>query len=163
MTSTAKNQNHSLIEVSHDNIQAIEIFAQLHCDTFRAIQQQEWSTSDIHSLLLSRHTHAYLYCDGDNPIGFCVLSIVDTEAEIITIGIAPTYQSKGHGTNFLKSTLAKLHLFKVKEVFLEVRQDNMKAIELYKSLNFKKTGIRSKYYQTLDRKKIDALTFKLEM
>lgn len=160
---TEASENRPLFEFTNDNEPAIELFAALHKATFRAIQQREWSNEEVKSLLTSPFVKAYLFQGQESAVGFAMIRQIDAEAEIITIGISPDHQSQGLGQTFLHQIISELRLLQVKKVFLEVREDNNKAIKLYKILNFKKTGKRSKYYQNLDGKHIDALTYKLEI
>ncbi len=153
----------SLFEVNATNTPAVQIFASLHHKAFQNIGQKSWSESEVTSLLSSESIHGFLLQENQVPYGFVMIRLVDIEAEVITLGLDPHYQQLGYGRFLLYETLKILRLFKVKKVFLEVREDNIKAIHLYKTFKFRKIGVRSKYYQTLDRKLIDALTFKLEI
>jgi ribosomal-protein-alanine N-acetyltransferase len=153
----------SLFDIDAANTPAVQIFASLHHKAFQNIRQKSWNENEVTSLLLSESMHGFLLQKNQEPLGFVMIRLVDIEAEIITLGLDPDYQQLGYSKTLLHETLEVLRLLKVKRVFLEVRKDNNKAIRLYKAFKFRKVGVRSKYYQTLDRKQIDALTFKLEI
>lgn len=68
----------------------------------------------------------------------------DAEYEILTIAVTPALQRHGWGRALLSAVLAGTEQG---TVFLEVRTDNSRAINLYKSCGFEKIGIRRKYYQ----------------
>lgn len=60
--------------------------------------------------------------------------------EIFEIAIDRNYHRMGYATKLLEQ------LPKDKDIFLEVREDNLSAIELYKKNGFKKIAIRKNYY-----------------
>jgi ribosomal-protein-alanine N-acetyltransferase len=157
------SSTYSFTEFRPENLTAVDIFALLHQQVFTEMGQSGWNTQDIISILNSKTMHAYLLHKKNDPIGFAMFQCVADEAEIITLGIAPNHQKKGRGQILLNQILSKLHLLKVKKLFLEVREDNTKAIKLYQVFNFQKTGTRSKYYRTQNGKLIDALTFELKI
>ena len=154
---------YSLVECRPENLAAVDIFAVLHQQTFLEMNQSGWQAPEILSLLKSKTMHAYLLQKESEPIGFAMLQCVADEAEIITLGLASKHQRRGQGQILLNQILSKLHLLKVKKIFLEVREDNIKAIKLYQAFNFQKIGTRSKYYETQDGILIDALTFELKI
>ena len=68
------------------------------------------------------------------------------EYEVLTIAVSPKVQSCGWG-RALFSTL--LEGTERGTVFLEVRADNERAINLYKSCGFEVVGVRPNYYQPI--------------
>lgn len=66
--------------------------------------------------------------------------IVEAEAELLSIAVAPEYRRQG---------IAKLLLAQLPDlpVFLEVRVSNEGAIQLYESQGFRITGRRKGYYK----------------
>lgn len=61
--------------------------------------------------------------------------------DIISIAVKETYRRAGVGGELLKSVLATKT-----ELFLEVRESNIKAISFYKKYGFEPVGVRKKYY-----------------
>ncbi len=80
-------------------------------------------------------------------IAYTEISIVLDEANIDIIAITPTYQGRGLGRFLLKESLKRLKEKGVKKVFLEVSNNNKKALGLYSKLGFKKLLERKGYYK----------------
>jgi [ribosomal protein S18]-alanine N-acetyltransferase len=71
---------------------------------------------------------------------------VEDEAHIVNLAVHPEHRSKGYGRRILCCLLDVMNKFSLSKAFLEVRESNMRAIALYKSLGFGVLGIRAKYY-----------------
>ncbi len=109
-----------------------------------------------HDNLLSSLEESYYLIDLNNPfayhyvieennyiIGF-ISSIYDGfSLEILNIVIDKHYQSKGYGIKLITYVLDEIM---PENVSLEVRESNVKAINLYKKLNFKEIRVRKNYY-----------------
>ncbi|MBW8190538.1 ribosomal protein S18-alanine N-acetyltransferase [Neiella marina] len=78
--------------------------------------------------------------------GYYVAEAIAGEASLHNIGIASAFQGQGFGKQLLQHMLAQCRLSSVSKVFLEVRDTNGKAINLYKSLGFQLDGVRKGYY-----------------
>jgi len=65
---------------------------------------------------------------------------------IVSIAVLPEFRRRGIATALMREAIGRLReLYKVKEVYLEVRVSNEPAIRLYEKLGFKKVR-RLKYY-----------------
>ncbi len=88
--------------------------------------------------------------DDDLLIGYAGISLLgrrgDAECEIHTIAVDPRYRGGGHGRALLAAMLAVADDNDA-EVFLEVRTDNDRAIDLYARNGFVRVGLRKAYYQ----------------
>jgi ribosomal-protein-alanine N-acetyltransferase len=105
----------------------------------------------------SQHSHVvldkYLKTDSilsirnDNKIiGFLIEQIVQIEAELIQIVIGDAFRSQGYATDAMLHWHAQLLTVGVQDVFLEVREDNQRAKELYDKLGYENIGRRKNYY-----------------
>ena len=70
---------------------------------------------------------------------------VDT-ADILNIVINPKYQKKGYGKSLFVYLIKGLKYRGIKDILLEVRKSNIKAIKFYLRLGFKKISVRKNYY-----------------
>jgi ribosomal-protein-alanine acetyltransferase len=65
---------------------------------------------------------------------------------ILTVDIAPAYRRKGVAQKLLQEIEAIFREKGIKECRLEVREDNVAALNLYQKLGYKKVGRLEKYY-----------------
>ena len=68
--------------------------------------------------------------------------IVCGESELLNVAVAPAFRRNG----IAQALIRQLFLFFPGDWFLEVRESNRVAIELYQSIGFKPVGRRSAYY-----------------
>ena len=92
--------------------------------------------------------------DGSSCVGFVVARGVLGEWELYKIAVHPAYRQKGYGIELLKA----LELRVEEKLFLEVRQSNSAAQQLYIKHCFKQIGVRKNYYKDGE----DALLFQKE-
>jgi ribosomal-protein-alanine N-acetyltransferase len=82
--------------------------------------------------------------------GFVVYRQTLDEAEIITIGVAPEARRTGIAAAMLGIIEGELKKNGVKNIFLEVAEDNRPARQLYSSNGYVEIGVRPKYYDGVD-------------
>ena len=70
-----------------------------------------------------------------------------TQADVLTIAVAREYWGRGIGSALLGALIAAAVERGCTEVFLEVREDNPRARDLYLRRGFEEIGIRRGYYQ----------------
>ncbi len=83
-------------------------------------------------------------------VGFVVgISSVDEQGmygRVFSIAVREAYQGLGIGTQLMKSVIDVFHRKKIKNIVLEVRRHNIRAIRFYQRLGFVVTGIEIGYY-----------------
>jgi [ribosomal protein S18]-alanine N-acetyltransferase len=79
-------------------------------------------------------------------IGYVSLRFVGRQGDVNTIAIAKDFQRKGFGNQLLAWLLMTAKDLGVRELFLDVRADNLAAIEMYKKAGFDRIDIRRNYY-----------------
>ncbi len=83
----------------------------------------------------------------ENEIACTVMfSRIFDEAELLSIVTKKDFRQKGLAENLLNTYIGKLAESEVKKIFLEVRESNLSAINLYSKLGFNKFYERKKYY-----------------
>ncbi|MEE2903097.1 MAG: ribosomal protein S18-alanine N-acetyltransferase [Myxococcota bacterium] len=106
-----------------------------------------WSESQLRDEIHGKHRLALVgFCDG-LLVGFCFVRVVDESAELLLIAIQPQVRRKGYASEIARQMEALLRCQGVREVFLEVRQSNEGAIQLYRELGYVQFGVRRKYYR----------------
>lgn len=79
-------------------------------------------------------------------IGYVGAWIILDEAHITTIAVDQQFQGYGFGSHLIEHLISEALNVGCKQMTLEVRVSNEKAIQLYKKHGFKEAGIRKKYY-----------------
>ena len=81
-------------------------------------------------------------------VGYVSLRFVTDEGDVVTIAVDTSVQKQGVGTLMMDwlETTAKVR--GVKNLFLEVRSDNIPAIAMYLARDFERIDLRRNYYDT---------------
>ncbi|MGV6802185.1 MAG: ribosomal protein S18-alanine N-acetyltransferase [bacterium] len=119
--------------------------ARLQAETF---PDAPWGQDWFAQSLKSSHLHSFLQFDGHERTGFAVISRVERDAEILTLGILPTFQGQGLGRALLSYLLTEMKRENIKQIFLEVAANNAAAQALYQGGGFLPVGHRPNYYKT---------------
>ena len=82
--------------------------------------------------------------------GFIVWRTVADEAEIISVGVAPDARRAGIAAAMLGIMENELKKNGIKNIFLEVAENNHPARQLYKNNGYNEIGVRPKYYDGID-------------
>lgn len=90
--------------------------------------------------------------------GYGLISIAANEAHILNICISKDLQGRGFGKKLLYKLLDVAEQSDVDSVFLEVRDSNTAAIQLYEQEGFNRIGLRKAYYPADDGHE-DAIVF----
>jgi ribosomal-protein-alanine acetyltransferase len=108
-----------------------------------------WSKSNMKSEILAPHTTYVVAEESNSLIGYAGLSKLasSTSCDIQTIAVSESHRGLGVGRKLMESLLAFARAQKAKEVFLEVREDNLTPQKLYSSLGFNAIDRRENYYQ----------------
>ena len=91
--------------------------------------------------------------------GYLLATIIDDEAEILSIGVTPDRQRQGVGKRLLQHFFNHGASWKMARVVLEVAEDNLSALGLYRDFGFAEFGRRKDYYEQ-GNQKIDAIMMK---
>lgn len=108
-----------------------------------------WSRNSFHTEITGNRYAYYLVCrlkDSRRVIGYGGIWTLFDEAHITTLAVHSLYRQAGVGT-FIITSLIKNALHEgARRVFLEVRDSNREARNLYEKLQFKVIGRRKNYY-----------------
>ena len=99
-------------------------------------------------------TNPYLkiitYVEKDKIIGFLLYSLIYDRIEIEQFEVITKERGKGIGEKLLNYLIEKYKDSDIKNITLEVKEDNIAAINLYKKYGFKKVSTREKYYDGIN-------------
>lgn len=79
-------------------------------------------------------------------VGYVCLWIVAQEAHVLNLAVHPQRRQRGIGGRLLRYVIDLSRESGVREITLEVRRSNYRAISLYRNLRFQPMGIRRRYY-----------------
>ncbi len=105
-----------------------------------------WNIEQIVSAFENGRYFAYGAFDKEVAVGFIGFSISLDTADIETICTVPEYRKRGIAKELFLKAQQFLKDNGVTKIFLEVRESNIPAINLYKANGFNKISIRKKYY-----------------
>lgn len=106
-----------------------------------------WSLESFRESMELEHT-IYLVAEEDgNIMGYCGMYRVFNEGEIVNVAVAEAYRRRQVASKLLEQLFIESSELKVDNFFLEVRESNKAAIQLYKKLGFTEAGIRKNFYE----------------
>ena len=85
--------------------------------------------------------------NGTTPLGYIVGRAVVDQGEILNLGVTLSARRRGIGTALVRRLLEDFGRRGVVSAFLEVRESNLPAQQLYESFGFAAVGRRPRYYQ----------------
>ena len=115
-------------------------------DIERRSYEFPWSHGVFRDCLLAGYQTIVLQ-RGNEVAGYGVLSVAAGEAHILNICVDPDYRSRGYGEKLLDEMLFRARAASVRQIFLEVRPSNERAIALYRKKGFYQVANRPAYYQ----------------
>jgi [ribosomal protein S18]-alanine N-acetyltransferase len=124
-----------------------DVLADIHSASFK----RGWSGAEFESLLVQDGTHPLIAFHRNAfgiraAAGFSLYRLVEDEAEILSIAVAPQYRRRGIGRLLLEESLRQLYRDGARTVHLEVEDSNLAAIALYRRLEFRESARREGYY-----------------
>lgn len=112
-------------------------------------QEGPWTLAMLTGDLKAAHTRYFAARDLTGLVlGYAGVALLGDVAEVVTIGVDPAAQRTGAGRALLG---ALLYEAEGREVFLEVRVDNVPAINLYEAEGFEKISVRKNYYRRVSK------------
>ena len=94
--------------------------------------------------------HAGYYCVASQQAGeieaYAIMSMAAQEAHILNIAVSLAKQQQGLGRTLLQHLLDIAHQQQTHSIFLEVRESNQIAQNLYEQQGFNALAVRQNYY-----------------
>ena len=92
-------------------------------------------------------------------VGMIVVWLIVDEAHVATLATHPAYRRQGIGRRLLAHALLHMIPDGARRSFLEVRESNLAAQEMYRKFGYEVTGRRRRYYRDNDE---DAILMNLD-
>lgn len=103
----------------------------------------EQMATDPRGMILVAESEARLLTE---IVGFIAMYRIDRESELWSIAVETGRRRQGVGRALLREACRRLSEAGVQRLFLEVRESNLPAVELYHSFGFELLGRRKDYY-----------------
>lgn len=132
-----------------------------HSDLDLVVQNETLTTAHpwskrIFADCLRAGYQCWVLASRDQLIGHGVMSVAIGESHLLNLCVHPDHQRAGHGRRLLRFLLERAARMEAEVCFLEVRQSNLPARALYKSMGFVPIGERRQYYPAAEGRE-DAL------
>ena len=138
----------------------IERLAEMQATCFH----EPWGAASIAKTLSLPGAFALILRDttpaGRISAGFVVIQVVMDQADLLTLGVVPGLRKRGYARRLLEGGLARAAGLGAKTVFLEVAEDNIPALALYRQAGFETMGRREGYYRDPEGRRIAAVTMR---
>jgi ribosomal-protein-alanine N-acetyltransferase len=143
------------VRVSIAGLEHSADIAVMHAQLF----DKSWARDDIARLLELPSCLALVAHPGSTSgaIGFLLAQKTPEEAEILSLGIARSWQRRGVGTLLVQRLIEMTMQSGAKRIFLDVGADNPAALALYGKLGFAHLARRKSYYSRPAGQREDAL------
>ncbi len=117
----------------------------------KCFESEAFTKHQIATLIAHPNSISLIAKDDHNIIGFIIGAIfIESEklaGHILTIDVYPSHQRMGIGSMLLQQ-IEKIFISKgVEMCYLEAREDNVAALNLYRKLGYKKVGSLKNYYK----------------
>ncbi|MBO5927696.1 MAG: ribosomal protein S18-alanine N-acetyltransferase [Clostridia bacterium] len=106
-----------------------------------------WNRGQLLSAFSSGRFVSFAVKKNDKIVSVITCSVSFEEADLEGIVTLKEHKNKGYAKALIEHLIAFLKEKKVEKLFLEVREGNLSAINLYKKVGFNQISIRKKYYQ----------------
>lgn len=106
-----------------------------------------WSAASLRDLVASSSAFGFVAEDAGVVVGYGLGRAVVDEGEVLNLAVAPSHRRRGIARALLALLLDRFDAHPVREVFLEVRESNLPALELYRRQGFVPVGRREGYYR----------------
>lgn len=128
--------------------------ARLHKKSFRI----GWAVSEFELLLANSNviSDGTFHQSSAGMIGFVLSRVAVDEGELLTIAVDPDRRNSKIGSGLLEGHIDSLRLAGVKNLFLEVAEDNIAGLKLYRKFGFETVGKRPNYYSSEGDHRINA-------
>lgn len=100
--------------------------------------------------LFNDYTNILLFKNDVEILGFIHYEIMYETVNILNIIVNPQHRRQNIASFLIDNMLSELNNKEIEHIMLEVKENNIAAINLYKKFNFEIINIRKKYYEGID-------------
>ncbi len=90
---------------------------------------------------------AFTVCrSGGEVVGYAIGVLEKDKGHLLNIAVSKAYQGRGLGKVLLSLVEEEMRKRGARMMYLEVRKDNIRAIEFYESQGYHVSGVKKEYY-----------------
>ena len=127
---------------------------------FDPLYGEAWSSAQLAATLTLPGSWARLAFSGTQAAGFSLSRAAGPEVELLLIAVSPVFRRQGVASRLLVRAQEDALARGASEMFLEVREDNHAARQLYETWRFREVGRRPDYYGGPDGGRRAAITMR---
>ena len=106
-----------------------------------------WSYRDVQDLICTEGGMCFTAISEGKVIAYVIGRLIAPEGEIYRVAVRPEMRQRGIGYRLLDYAVKTSKGQGLERLFLEVRSQNIPAINLYTAYGFKKIAVRKNYYK----------------
>jgi ribosomal-protein-alanine N-acetyltransferase len=148
------------------NAVTLRTMTQENLDAVMAIEQtaysHPWSRGNFMDSLNPLFDAQCLWLKGE-LLGYFLAMRGFTEMHLLNITLAPAHQAQGWGRMMLDALALISRHTGAQSLWLEVRQSNQRALQVYAHYGFKQVGVRKDYYPASHQQREHAVVMSLEL
>lgn len=122
-----------------------------------------WSRGNFVDSLAAGYWMQALCTAEDEWLGYLVAMSAPGELHLLNLTVAPVHQGLGHGRFLLDALCRRAREQGTAQLWLEVRESNSRALQLYLRYGFRVIGSRRGYYPAADGRREDATVMSLAL
>jgi ribosomal-protein-alanine N-acetyltransferase len=115
-----------------------------------AIFPDAWDYRSVMDLITTEGAMCFTASEGGRVIAYVIGRLIAPEGEIYRVAVDEAYRKRGIAYRLLDYAVKCERGKGLESLFLEVREKNIPAKNLYKSYGFREIGIRKNYYKNPD-------------
>ena len=129
-------------------------------DAFDPRFGEAWSGAQLTGTMIQAGSWTRLAIDDDLVVGFTLCRRIVDETELLLVGVRRDWRGRGIGSILMATAATEATGFGARSMFLEMRDGNAAAAQLYHNQGFVEVGRRRDYYRGVDGQRFDAITFR---
>lgn len=122
------------------------------CEEIAQLEKQcfsmPWNLDMIKQALWQQNNFFLVAEYGDKIVGYIGMVNSGIEGDILNLAVSVEMRRQGIATLLMETLLQFAQSKGMEQLFLEVRESNMEAIQLYQKQHWKKIYVRKNYYQS---------------
>lgn len=136
-------------------------------DEVLALEQEAyafpWTRGNFVDSLVAGYRAELLVDAAGALVGYCVALPGVDEMHLLNVTVRPALQGRGHGRALLDALVDAARARGARHLWLEVRESNLRARQLYERYGFLRAGVRRGYYPAPLGRREDAVVMSLSL